>query len=117
MAYIYCTQWDFLAGGHFMKQVNSETLKKLQSGIPLKVRKGHTVRLETTQDPLTVHTGVSLLYAMAGSSEIPRILDEHIQVKERERGYPESEHILALAAMRLSAEILSMIWRPCRKTW
>ena len=81
-----------------MKQVNSETLKKLQSGIPLKVRKGHTVRLETTQDPLTVHTGVSLLYAMAESLEIPRILDEHIQVKERERGYPESEHILALAA-------------------
>jgi len=35
---------------------------------------------------------------MAESLEIPRILDEHIQVKERERGYPESEHILALAA-------------------
>ena len=30
--------------------------------------------------------------------EIPRILDEYIQVKERERGYPESEYILALAA-------------------
>ena len=81
-----------------MKQVNSETLKKLQSGIPLKVRKGHTVHLETTEDPLTVHTGLSLLYAMAEALEIPRILDEHIQVKERERGYPESEHILALAA-------------------
>jgi len=48
-----------------MKQVNSETLKKLQSGIPPKVRKGHTVHLETTEDPLTVHTGQSLLYFMA----------------------------------------------------
>jgi len=81
-----------------MKQVNSRTLKKLQSGIPLKVRQGHTVHLETTEEPLTVHTGLSLLYAMAEALEIPRILDEHIRVKERERGYPESEHILALAA-------------------
>jgi hypothetical protein len=81
-----------------MKQVNSATLKKLQSGIPLKVRKGHTVHLETTEDPLTVHTGLSLLYAMAEALEIPRTLDEHIHVKEREQGYPESEHILALAA-------------------
>jgi hypothetical protein len=30
--------------------------------------------------------------------EIPRILDEQVKVKERESGYPESEHILALAA-------------------
>jgi hypothetical protein len=81
-----------------MKPMNSRTLEKLQSGIPLKVRRGHTVRLETTEDSLTVHTGLSLLYAMAEALEIPRILDEHIQVKERERGYPESEHILALAA-------------------
>ena len=81
-----------------MKPVNSRTLGKLQSGIPLKVRRGHTVRLETTDDPLTVHTGLSLLYAMADALEIPRILDEHIRVKERERGYSESEHILSLAA-------------------
>ena len=81
-----------------MKTVNSRTLEKLQSGIPLKVRRGHTVRLETTDDPLTVHTGLSLLYAMAEALEIPRALDENIRVKERERGYPESEHILALAA-------------------
>jgi hypothetical protein len=81
-----------------MNQVKTQTPKKLQSGIPLKVRPGHTVRLESTEEPLTVHTGLSLLYAMAEALEIPHILDEHIQVKERERGYPESEHILALAA-------------------
>jgi hypothetical protein len=56
-----------------MKQLNSETSKKLPSGIPLKVRKGHTVHLETTEDPLTVHTGLSLLYAMAEALEIPRM--------------------------------------------
>ena len=81
-----------------MKQVKKQIRQKLQSGIPLKVRQGHTVRLEATEEPLTVHTGLSLLYAMAEALEIPRILDEHIHVKERERGYPESEHILALAA-------------------
>ena len=48
-----------------MNQVKIPKGKKLQSGIPLKVRKGHTVRLETTDDPLTVHTGLSLFYAMA----------------------------------------------------
>jgi hypothetical protein len=81
-----------------MNQVKTPTPKKLQSGIPLKVRQGHTVRLETTEEPLTVHTGLSLLYAMAEALEVPRILDRHVHVKERERGYPESEHILALAA-------------------
>ena len=65
---------------------------------PAQSSSGHTVRLEITDEPLTVHTGLSLLYAMAEALEIPRILDEHIHVKERERGYPESEHVLALAA-------------------
>jgi hypothetical protein len=81
-----------------MKQVKKQIPKKLQLGIPLKIGKGHTVLLETTEEPLTVHTGLSLFYAMAEALEIPRTLDEHIHVKERERGYPESENILALAA-------------------
>jgi len=81
-----------------MKLVNSRSLEKLESSIPLKVRHGHTVHLETTDDSLTVHTGLSLFYAMADALEIPRTLDEQIRVKERERGYPESEHILALSA-------------------
>jgi hypothetical protein len=81
-----------------MKQVKRGNGKKIQFGIPLEVRPGHTVRLETTEEPLTVHTGLSLFYAMAEVLEIPGTLDEHIRVKERERGYPESEHILALAA-------------------
>ena len=72
--------------------------QNLQKGIPFKVRLGHTVRLEVTDDPLTVHTGLSLFYAMAKTLEIPRILDEQVKVKERESGYPESEHILAMAA-------------------
>jgi len=81
-----------------MKKVKKGVPENVQKGIPLKVRPGHTVRLEITDEPLTVHTGLSLLYAMAEALEIPRILDEHIHVKERERGYPESEHVLALAA-------------------
>ncbi len=35
---------------------------------------------------------------MAEAVEIPQTLDEHVKVKKRESGYPESEHILALAA-------------------
>jgi hypothetical protein len=81
-----------------MKQVKTTIQKKFQGGIPLKIRPGHTISLEVTDEPLTVHTGLSLFYAMAEALEIPRILDERIHVKERERGYPESEHILALAA-------------------
>lgn len=81
-----------------MKQVKKGIPKDLQQGIPLKVRPGHTVRLEVTDEPLTVHTGLSLFYAMAEALEVPRILDKRVQVKERESGYSESEHILALAA-------------------
>ena len=81
-----------------MNRVKKTIPKKLKDGIPLKIRPGHTVRLEVTDEPLTVHTGLSLFYAMAEALEVPRILDERVHVKERERGYPESEHILALAA-------------------
>ncbi len=81
-----------------MKQVKKGIPKNIKEGIPLKVRPGHTVRLEVTDEPLTVHTGLSLFYAMAETLGIPRILDEQVKVKERESGYPESEHILALAA-------------------
>ncbi len=35
---------------------------------------------------------------MAEALGIPKILDTQVKVKKRERGYPESEHILALAA-------------------
>ncbi|MGQ3683542.1 MAG: hypothetical protein ACUBOA_00730 [Candidatus Loosdrechtia sp.] len=35
---------------------------------------------------------------MAEALDIPRILDHHIHVKEQERGYPESEHIMTLSA-------------------
>lgn len=81
-----------------MNKVKKTIPKNLKDGIPLKVRPGHTIRLEVTDEPLTVHTGLSLFYAMAEALEVPRILDERVHVKERERGYPESEHILALSA-------------------
>ncbi len=81
-----------------MNRVKKTIPKNLKDGIPLKVRPGQTIRLEVTDEPLTVHAGLSLFYAMAEALEIPRILDERVHVKERERGYPESEHILALAA-------------------
>jgi hypothetical protein len=81
-----------------MNRVKKTIPKNLQDGIALKIRPGHTIRLEVTDEPLTVHTGLSLFYAMAEALEVPRILDQRVHVKERQRGYPESEHILALAA-------------------
>ena len=55
-----------------MKKVKRTLPKNVQSRIPFKVRPGHTVRLEVTEEPLTVHTGLSLFYAMAEALEIPR---------------------------------------------
>ena len=79
-----------------MKQVKIP--KRFREGVPLAVRPGHTVRLSATKEPLTVHTGLSLYYAMAEHLGIPALLNRHVRVKKREAGYPESEHILALAA-------------------
>jgi hypothetical protein len=81
-----------------MKKVKIRIPEKLRKGIPLKTGPNHTVRLEVTDEALTVHTGLSLFYAMAEALEIPRILNEQVKVKKRESGYSESEHILALAA-------------------
>jgi hypothetical protein len=81
-----------------MREVKVKIPEKLRKGIPLKTGRNHTVRLEVTDEALTVHTGLSLFYAMAEALEIPRTLDEQVKVKQRESGYPESEHILALAA-------------------
>jgi len=85
-------------GGCFMKKVRVRIPRELRDEILLTIRPGHTVRLEITQEPLTVYTGLSLFYAVAEALGIPRSLDKHVHVKQRERGYPESEHILALAA-------------------
>jgi len=81
-----------------MQKVKTKIPEKLKKGIPLTIRPGHTIRLKATTEPLTVHTGLSLFYAMAEILKIPKSLDEHVQVKQRDSGYPESEHILALAA-------------------
>ena len=81
-----------------MQKVKRKIPKKLKKGIPLTIRPGYTVRLKGTKEPLTVHTGLSLFYAMAEALKIPESLDKHVKVKQRESGYPESEHILALAA-------------------
>lgn len=81
-----------------MRKVKTKIPEKLRKGIPLATGSRHTVRLEVTDEALTVHTGLSLFYAMAEALEVPRVLDERVKVKQRESGYPESEHILALAA-------------------
>jgi len=81
-----------------MQKVKPKIPEKLKKGIPLTIRPGHTIRLKATTEPLTVHTGLSLFYAMAQTLNIPGNLDKHVKVKERDSGYPESEHILALAA-------------------
>lgn len=81
-----------------MQKVKGKIPKKLKKGISLSIRPGHTVKLKGSKEPFTVHTGLSLFYAMAEALKIPKILDKHVKVKQRESGYPESEHILALAA-------------------
>ena len=81
-----------------MEKVKLKVPQKLRKGIPLKTAPNHTVRLEVTDEALTVNTGLSLFYAMAEALEISQILNEQVEVKQRESGYPESEHILALAA-------------------
>lgn len=47
-------------------------------------------------DQLTAHAGIVLLRDFIEKLGVPQLLDEQIQVKARERGYPESENILSL---------------------
>ena len=79
-----------------MQKVKKTIPKKLIKGIPLTIRPGHTIRLKATTELLTVHTGLSLFYAMAHTLNIPGNLGKHVKVKQRASGYPEPEHILAL---------------------
>jgi hypothetical protein len=64
-----------------MKKVKLRIPEKLRKGIPLKTAPNHTVRLQVTDEAFTVHTGLSLFYAMAEALEIPRKLDERGHVK------------------------------------
>ncbi len=54
-----------------MKKVEKSIPKNLKRGIPLSIRSGHAVHLEATRESLTVHTGLSLFYAMAEALVIP----------------------------------------------
>lgn len=47
-------------------------------------------------DKLTAHAGIVLLRDFIERLGVPPLLDAEIQVKARERGYPESENILSL---------------------
>ena len=47
-------------------------------------------------DKLTAHAGIVLLRDFIARLGVPQLLDEQIQVKARERGYPEAENILSL---------------------
>lgn len=49
----------------FTKKVKVNSPEKLKNDSALSVGPGHTVRLELTPEPLTVHTDLSLSYAMA----------------------------------------------------
>lgn len=46
---------------------------------------------------LTAHAGVVLLHDFIARLELPQLLDRELCLKDRERGYPESEALLALA--------------------
>ncbi len=73
-----------------MKKVKTKIPEKLWKRIPLVTGPKHTFRLEVADEPLKVHTGLSLYYAMTEGPEIPRTLDEQSEVKQRESGYSES---------------------------
>ena len=59
---------------------NERISKKLQRGLSLKARLGHTVHLEETQESLIVHTGLSFFY-MPETLRVIKILDEHVPQK------------------------------------
>ena len=54
-----------------MGKVKPRIPEKLRKGIPLKTGPNHTVRLEVSEEALTVHTGLSLFYAMAEACRSP----------------------------------------------
>ena len=45
---------------------------------------------------LTAHAGIVLLRDFIERLGVPQMLDDNLQLKQRERGYPESENILSL---------------------
>jgi hypothetical protein len=45
---------------------------------------------------LASHAGIVLIKEMVDRLRIPELIDQELKVKERERGYPESESVLAL---------------------
>lgn len=47
-------------------------------------------------DRLTAHAGIVLVRDFIERLGVPQLLNEHIAVKQRERGYPEAENILSL---------------------
>lgn len=55
------------------------------------------VKLKTTDAELTSRGGLLLIEELAHKLELAAILDRNLTLKERQRGYTESEHILALA--------------------
>lgn len=80
-----------------MDKVKNRIPKKLQKGFRSKFTGGIRCGLKSPGSPLTVHTGLSLFYNMAEMLDVPGILDKYVKVTQRGRGYPESEHILALS--------------------
>lgn len=45
---------------------------------------------------LTAHAGIALLQDFVERIKLPELIDRQMSLKERERGYPESENLLAL---------------------
>ncbi len=48
------------------------------------------------RDQLTAHAGIALLRDFIGRLGVAELLDDNLHLKQRERGYPESENILSL---------------------
>jgi hypothetical protein len=52
--------------------------------------------IRVSETSLTAHAGIALLQDFVERIELRELIDSHLFLKERERGYPESENILAL---------------------
>lgn len=50
----------------------------------------------TRDERLTAHAGIVLLRDFVERLGVATVLDEHLHLKQRERGYPESENVLSL---------------------
>lgn len=59
-------------------------------------RKRHEVKIKTTKENITSRSGLLLVEELVHHIDAAQILDDHLNLKKRNRGYTESQFILSL---------------------